>query len=191
MIKKNLFYIFPALFLILLFSINIVADQKISINGYNLEVKEKVIGNITEISYFLTDKDRKKICGSSRCGNKFDKIVNASKSEILRSTCKSRDLYKLYDYIKNNSYDEKVGRVYRCTDSLKYLLERTIPKIDIKKEIEKTYDVTVESVRTMICIGKERIRGTKSGFISGRTKTVKKAIVQLSEGDSIDFYSNI
>ena len=135
MIKKNLFYIFPALFLILLFSINIVADQKISINGYNLEVKEKVIGNITEISYFLTDKDRKKICGSSRCGNKFDKIVNASKSEILRSTCKSRDLYKLYDYIKNSSYDEKVGRVYRCTDSLKYLLERIIPNIDIKKEL--------------------------------------------------------
>ena len=43
----------------------------------------------------------------------------------------------------------------------------------------------------MICIGKKRTRGTKSGFISGRTETFKKAIVQLSEEDSIDFYSNI
>jgi large subunit ribosomal protein L23 len=43
----------------------------------------------------------------------------------------------------------------------------------------------------MVCIGKKRSRGTKSGFISGMTKTYKKAIVTLSEGDTIDFYSNI
>ena len=72
-----------------------------------------------------------------------------------------------------------------------FVVERSANKIQIKKEIEETYDVTVESVKTMVCIGKKRTRGTKSGFISGRTKTFKKAIVQLSEGDSIDFYSNI
>jgi len=72
-----------------------------------------------------------------------------------------------------------------------FVVERFANKIQIKKEIEETYDVTVESVKTMVCIGKKRTRGTKSGFISGRTKTFKKAIVQLSEGDSIDFYSNI
>jgi large subunit ribosomal protein L23 len=43
----------------------------------------------------------------------------------------------------------------------------------------------------MICIGKKRVRGTKSGQITGMTSTYKKAIVQLSPGDSIDFYSNI
>ena len=72
-----------------------------------------------------------------------------------------------------------------------FIVDKNANKIQIKQEIESVYDVKVESVRTMICIGKKRNRGTKSGFISGRTKTIKKAVVQLSEGDSIDFYSNI
>ena len=64
-------------------------------------------------------------------------------------------------------------------------------KLQIKKEVEETYDVKVDSIKTMMCIGKKRNRGTKSGVISGRTRTFKKAVVQLSEGDSIDFYSSI
>ena len=72
-----------------------------------------------------------------------------------------------------------------------FVVDRSANKIEIKKAVEEAYDVTVESVRTMVCIGKKRTRGTKSGFISGRTKTYKKAIVTLSEGDTIDFYSNI
>lgn len=72
-----------------------------------------------------------------------------------------------------------------------FIVDREANKIQIKNEIESTYDVTVRSVKTMVCIGKKRTRNTKSGVISGRTKTFKKAIVQLSEGDSIDFYSNI
>ncbi len=64
-------------------------------------------------------------------------------------------------------------------------------KLQIKSAVEKMYDVDVESVRTMICIGKKRVRGTKSGMIVGKTSTYKKAIVTLPEGQSIDFYSNI
>ena len=72
-----------------------------------------------------------------------------------------------------------------------FVVDRYANKIEIKKAVEEAYDVTVESVRTMVCIGKKRTRGTKSGFISGRTKTYKKAIVTLMAGDTIDFYSNI
>ena len=32
---------------------------------------------------------------------------------------------------------------------------------------------------------------TKAGYIVGKTKTYKKAVVTLKEGDNIDFYSNI
>ena len=42
-----------------------------------------------------------------------------------------------------------------------------------------------------IWIGKKRVRGTKSGMIVGKTSTYKKAIVTLTQGQSIDFYSNI
>ena len=47
-----------------------------------------------------------------------------------------------------------------------FVVDRTANKIQIKKAVEETYDVTVSTVRTMVCIGKKRSRGTKSGFIS-------------------------
>ncbi len=72
-----------------------------------------------------------------------------------------------------------------------FVVDRKVNKIQIKKAVAEMYDVTVDSVRTMICIGKKRVRGTKSGMIIGKTSTYKKAIVTLAEGDSIDFYSNI
>ena len=72
-----------------------------------------------------------------------------------------------------------------------FVVDRKVNKIEIKKAVAEMYDVTVDSVRTMVCIGKKRVRGTKSGMIVGKTATYKKAIVTLVEGDSIDFYSNI
>ena len=72
-----------------------------------------------------------------------------------------------------------------------FVVDRKVNKIEIKKAVADMYDVTVDSVRTMVCIGKKRLRGTKSGMIVGKTSTYKKAIVTLAEGDSIDFYSNI
>lgn len=72
-----------------------------------------------------------------------------------------------------------------------FVVDRNANKIQIKQEVEKAYNVSVDSVRTMVCIGKKRVRGTKSGQIIGKTKTYKKAIVKLAEGDTIDFYSNI
>ncbi len=86
---------------------------------------------------------------------------------------------------------EKMTAQSEAFNRFAFVVDRSANKIEIKKAVEETYDVTVESVRTMVCIGKKRTRGTKSGFISGRTKTYKKAIVSLSEGDTIDFYSNI
>jgi len=72
-----------------------------------------------------------------------------------------------------------------------FVVDRKVNKIQIKQAVAEMYDVTVDSVRTMVCIGKKRIRGTKSGMIVGKTSTYKKAIVTLVEGDTIDFYSNI
>lgn len=72
-----------------------------------------------------------------------------------------------------------------------FVVDRKVNKIEIRKAVSEMYDVEVDSVRTMICIGKKRVRGTKSGMIVGKTSTYKKAIVTLAQGDSIDFYSNI
>ena len=72
-----------------------------------------------------------------------------------------------------------------------FLVEKKANKIQIRKAIEEIYGVTVESVNTMRYGGKKKSRFTKSGILSGRTDSYKKAIITLVEGDQIDFYSNI
>ena len=64
-------------------------------------------------------------------------------------------------------------------------------KIEIKNAVEAAYGVSVVKVRTMNVRPDRKTRNTKSGTITGKTKAFKKAIVQVAEGDAIDFYSNI
>ena len=64
-------------------------------------------------------------------------------------------------------------------------------KLQIKKEIEGLYNVTVEDVNTMRYAGKRSSRYTRAGLIKGQKNAYKKAIVTLKEGETIDFYSNI
>jgi len=64
-------------------------------------------------------------------------------------------------------------------------------KIEIKKAVEKMYGVSVENVNTMNYAGKSKSKFTKAGLIEGKTNKFKKAIVTVTEGDVIDFYSNI
>ena len=72
-----------------------------------------------------------------------------------------------------------------------FIVSKSANKIEIKKAVEDLYGVTVLSVNTMRYGGKARSRFTKSGLISGKAKSYKKAIVTLAEGENIDFYSNI
>jgi large subunit ribosomal protein L23 len=72
-----------------------------------------------------------------------------------------------------------------------FLVEKKANKIQIRKAVEEIYGVTVESVNTMRYGGKKKSRFTKSGILTGRTDSYKKAIITLVEGDQIDFYSNI
>ncbi len=64
-------------------------------------------------------------------------------------------------------------------------------KLEIKKEVEALYNVTVEEVNTMRYAGKRSQRYTKAGLVRGHKSAFKKAIVTLKEGEEIDFYSNI
>lgn len=62
-------------------------------------------------------------------------------------------------------------------------------KIEIKKAVEAAYGVSVEKVRTINVRPDRKVRYTKTGVQTGKTNAYKKAIVQVSEGDTIDFYN--
>ena len=68
---------------------------------------------------------------------------------------------------------------------------KTSNKVEIKKAVETVYGVSVEKVRTINVRPNRKSRYTKSGVITGKTNAIKKAIVQVAEGDTIDFYNNI
>ena len=72
-----------------------------------------------------------------------------------------------------------------------FVVNHAANKIEIKKAIEKAYDVSVEAVNTMNYAGKTKTRNTKAGIIKGKTNKFKKAIITVAEGDVIDFYNNI
>lgn len=64
-------------------------------------------------------------------------------------------------------------------------------KLEIKAAVEAMYGVSVTKVRTMNYGPKRKSRYTRSGVQQGKTKARKKAIIDVAEGDSIDFYSNL
>lgn len=86
---------------------------------------------------------------------------------------------------------EKMTEQGESLNRFGFVVDRRANKVEIKKEVESTYNVAVTSVNTMNYIGKSKSRYTKSGVQSGRTNHYKKAVVTLAEGDTIDFYSNI
>ena len=64
-------------------------------------------------------------------------------------------------------------------------------KVEIKKAVEAAYGVSVEKVRTINVRPDRSTKYTKTGIQHGKTNAVKKAIVQLAEGEVIDLYTNM
>ena len=86
---------------------------------------------------------------------------------------------------------EKMTVITEKLNRFGFIVRPEANKLEIKKEVEALYNVTVVEVNTMRYAGKNKSRYTRSGIINGRTNAFKKAIVTLKEGDTIDFYSNI
>tara|TARA_B100000459_G_C8471245_1_gene154389 strand:- start:199 stop:486 length:288 start_codon:yes stop_codon:yes gene_type:complete len=84
---------------------------------------------------------------------------------------------------KMSNLEEKLGRYG-------FIVENSANKVQIKKDVEATYGVIVESVNTMRYAGKAK-RNRKTWAMDGRTRSFKKAIVTLKEGEVIDIYGNI
>ena len=72
-----------------------------------------------------------------------------------------------------------------------FVVNKKANKLEIKNAVEKAYGVTIVSVRTMNYPVQRNTKYTKSGIVQAMKGAYKKAIVQLAEGENIDFYSNI
>jgi large subunit ribosomal protein L23 len=88
-----------------------------------------------------------------------------------------------YSIIKKPLRTEKSVADGEATNSYHFEVDLRANKIQIKKAVEKFFNVKVQDVRTLVRKGKER----RVRFKLGRTKDWKKAVITLKEGSTIDF----
>ena len=86
---------------------------------------------------------------------------------------------------------EKANDLSELQNRFTFQVDKRANKIEIKNAIESTYGVSVSKVRTLNYPVKRNTKFTKKGVVTGKIGAYKKAIIDLAEGDSIDFYSNI
>ncbi|WP_109299483.1 50S ribosomal protein L23 [Aquimarina sp. AU474] len=72
-----------------------------------------------------------------------------------------------------------------------FVVDKKANKVEIKKAVEAAYGVSVTKVRTLNVRPDRKTRYTKTGMVTGKTSAIKKAIVQVAEGEVIDLYSNL
>ena len=72
-----------------------------------------------------------------------------------------------------------------------FVVNKKANKLEIKNAVAEAYGVAIESVKTMNYPVQRNAKFTKKGMVQAVKGAYKKAIVQLAEGESIDFYSNI
>ena len=87
-------------------------------------------------------------------------------------------------------YTEKIAKLQDDENKYAFEVDRGSNKIEIKKEIEKRFEVKVTKIQTMIVRGKMRQQMTRAGRFYGRRPDWKKAIVTLAEGNKIDLFEN-
>lgn len=86
---------------------------------------------------------------------------------------------------------EKTENIAEDGDKYTFVVDRKANKVEVRKAVEEMYNVSVESVNTMIVPGKSKVRNTRSGIQRGRKSAYKKAIVKLSPGEEIDFFGDL
>ena len=72
-----------------------------------------------------------------------------------------------------------------------FVVDPKANKLQIKDAVEAAYGVSVKKVRTMNYGPERKTRFTKTGVQHGKSNAYKKAIVDVEEGEVIDFYSNL
>jgi len=86
---------------------------------------------------------------------------------------------------------EKATNISELNNCYSFLVNTKANKVEIKKAVEAFYGVSVEKVRTLNYGPERKTKYTKTGIQSGKTNAIKKAVVKLAEGDTIDVYSNL
>jgi large subunit ribosomal protein L23 len=96
-----------------------------------------------------------------------------------------------YDVIISPVVTEKTTEQMEATSVYTFIVSEAANKIEIGNAVERIWDVSVKDVRTMRYPGKARrsfLGRMAKNWSKGRRPSFKKAVVQLAEGEHIEFY---
>jgi large subunit ribosomal protein L23 len=92
-----------------------------------------------------------------------------------------------YDIIIRPLITEKTSIQKEDHNQVSFEVDRRANRVEIRRAIEKIFNVRVADVRTMQVKGKVKQRGR----IVGKRRDWKKAIVDLMPGERIDFFEGV
>jgi large subunit ribosomal protein L23 len=94
--------------------------------------------------------------------------------------------------IKKPLITEKATNASELRNRFTFVVDVRANKIEIKNAIESLYGVSVTDVRTMnYGGGKPSVKYTNRGIVEQGSKRLKKAIVTVADGETIDLFNNI
>ncbi len=91
------------------------------------------------------------------------------------------------EIIKRPLITEKTSIQKELSNQVTFEVDRKANRIEIKRAIEKVFNVRVTNVNTIQVTGKIKQRGR----ITGKRRDWKKAIVTLMPGERIDFFEGV
>ena len=86
---------------------------------------------------------------------------------------------------------EKADMLTEKHGKYSFVVNKKANKVEIKNAVEEQYQVTVDSVNTVIMPSKTKVRTTRAGMVRGRKSTYKKAIVTLADGEEMNLYGEV
>jgi len=94
------------------------------------------------------------------------------------------DMYKI---VKKPLVTEKGTVMLSEGNRVTFKVHLDANKIEIREAVQKIFSVTVMQVNTQVVRGKRK----RFGKAMGQTKSWKKAMVQLKEGDKIEIFEGV
>jgi large subunit ribosomal protein L23 len=89
-----------------------------------------------------------------------------------------------YDIIRRPIITEKTNIQKDAANQVTFEVDPRANRVEVKRAVEKIFNVKVADTRTMNVIGKEKRRGR----ILGKRRNWKKAIVTLMPGERIEIF---
>jgi large subunit ribosomal protein L23 len=83
---------------------------------------------------------------------------------------------------------EKTGIIKEAAQQVTFFVHPAANKVEIKRAVEKAFDVKVQAVNV---VNRPAVNRRRQGRVVGRVPGCKKAYVTLAKGDKIEFFEGV